>query len=120
MRKIFRPSLEGARQVLENQLDLAEDQDRHVKKVVLTGGFGQSPSLQNYLQAYLAKRESQKQRNIELIVPNNPSVLRWCTEGIGCADELADRLQWPEVPFFGLSTRDLAQFVSCNAAMGSS
>ena len=75
MRKIFRPSLEGARQVLENQLDLAEDQDGHVKKVILTGGFGQSPSLQNYLQAYLTKRQSQKQRNVELIVPNNPLVL---------------------------------------------
>jgi actin-related protein len=74
MKKIFRPSLEGARQVLENQLDLAEDQDRLVQKVILTGGFGQSPSLQNHLRAYLAKRASQKGRSPALIIPKNPSV----------------------------------------------
>lgn len=93
MRKIFRPSLEGARQVLENQLDLAEDQELYVEKVILTGGFGQSPSLQNYLKAYLAKRESQKKRSVQLVVPKNPSVFYWYTEEMRYADELADRLQ---------------------------
>ena len=75
MRNIFEPSLLGAKEVLENQLDLAENKDRRVERVILTGGFGQSPSLQSYLKAYLAERANLKGGNIDLIVPQSPSVI---------------------------------------------
>ncbi|KAF2624064.1 hypothetical protein BU25DRAFT_348820 [Macroventuria anomochaeta] len=73
MKNFFEPSLAGAKEVLENQLDLAENKDRRVEKVILTGGFGQSPSLQSYLRKYLAERTNAKGRNIDLVVPQNPS-----------------------------------------------
>jgi actin-related protein len=64
-----------AKEVLENQLELAENKNRRVEKVILTGGFGQSPSLQSHLRTYLAKRSESKKRKIALVVPRNPSVI---------------------------------------------
>jgi hypothetical protein len=72
MRKFFQPSLDCAKGVLENQLDLAENKNRRVGKVILTGGFGQSPSLQSHLRTYLAKRSEPNQTNITLVVPQSP------------------------------------------------
>lgn len=74
MKNIFLPSLDCAEKVLENQLELAENKHRRVEKVILTGGFGQSPSLQSHLRTYLAKRSESKKTKIALIVPTNPSV----------------------------------------------
>ncbi|CAN9285841.1 unnamed protein product [Alternaria alternata] len=73
MKKFFQPSLDCAKEVLENQLELAENKNRQVEKVILTGGFGQSPSLQSHLRNYLAKRADCKGAKIDLIVPRNPS-----------------------------------------------
>ena len=75
MRRFFEPSLLGAKQVLENQLDLAENKNRRVERVILTGGFGQSPSLRSYLKAYLAERADLKGGSIDLIAPQNSLVL---------------------------------------------
>lgn len=72
MRNFFEPSLLGARKVLENQLDLAENRNHRVERVILTGGFGQSPSLQKSLRAYLAERSKIKGGEIGMIVPKNP------------------------------------------------
>jgi len=72
MRNFFEPSLLGARKLLENQLDLAENRNHRVERVILTGGFGQSPSLKNYLRAYLTARSKIKGGEIGLIVPQDP------------------------------------------------
>ena len=74
MRRFFEPSLLGAKQVLENQLDLAENKHRRVDRVILTGGFGQSPSLRSYLRTYLAERTNLRRASIDLIAPQNPLV----------------------------------------------
>ncbi|KAH7385873.1 hypothetical protein BKA66DRAFT_548581 [Pyrenochaeta sp. MPI-SDFR-AT-0127] len=73
MKKFFEYSLQGVRSVLESQLDLAESQGCQVQKVILTGGFGQSPSLQSSLRTYLERRKNIRDWEIDLIVPNNPS-----------------------------------------------
>ncbi|KAF3049353.1 hypothetical protein E8E11_004565 [Didymella keratinophila] len=73
VKQFFGPSMEKAKEVLEGQLDLAEYKNQIVEKVILTGGFGQSPSLQSYLREYLVERERIKGRHIDLIVPKNPS-----------------------------------------------
>jgi actin-related protein len=75
MRKFFQPSLDCAKDVLKNQLELAENKNRRVEKVIVTGGFGQSPSLQSHLRTYLAKRSDSKRKKIDLIVPRSPSVI---------------------------------------------
>jgi hypothetical protein len=75
MRNFFQPSLVCAKEVLENQLELAENKNRRVEKVILTGGFGQSPSLQSYLRNYLAERSNANGRNIDLVIPRSPSVI---------------------------------------------
>jgi actin-related protein len=72
MGKIFEDSLLGVKGVLENQLEIAESKQYQVEKVILTGGFGQSPSLQSYLRTYLEERKDKGDWEIELIVPENP------------------------------------------------
>lgn len=74
MRELFEDSLEGVKGVLKNQLELAHSQGYRVRKVILTGGFGQSPSLQSRLRSYLTERMSIDNWEIDLIVPRNPSV----------------------------------------------
>jgi hypothetical protein len=74
MKRFFTDSLVGTRKVLENQLELAENKKERVVKVILTGGFGQSPSLQSHLRTYLAERTNGEEQTIDLIVPRNPSV----------------------------------------------
>ncbi|KAI8933218.1 hypothetical protein NX059_009853 [Plenodomus lindquistii] len=73
MRNFFEPSLIGAREVLEKQLDLAEEKGLRVEKVILTGGFGESPSLRSYLRNYLQDRPGIEGRSIDLVVPQNTS-----------------------------------------------
>lgn len=63
------------KEVLENQLELAESEGYRVQKVVLTGGFGQSPSLKSYLKTYLKGRMNINGWEMDLIVPKNPSVI---------------------------------------------
>jgi actin-related protein len=72
MSRLFEPSLLGVKEVLESQLEIAESKQHQVEKVILTGGFGQSPSLQSYLKTYLRERRNIKDWEIDLIVPENP------------------------------------------------
>lgn len=72
MKKFFEDSLLGSIGVLESQLDLAGSQGCQVEKVILTGGFGQSPSLQSSIREYLKSRKNIRDWEIELIVPMNP------------------------------------------------
>ncbi|KAF2124677.1 hypothetical protein P153DRAFT_325969 [Dothidotthia symphoricarpi CBS 119687] len=73
MSGFFEDSLAGVKEVLENQLELAESKNHRVEKIILTGGFSQSPSLQSYLRTYLAGRMNIRGWKIDLIVPQNPS-----------------------------------------------
>ncbi|KAF1849715.1 uncharacterized protein K460DRAFT_360566 [Cucurbitaria berberidis CBS 394.84] len=73
VRRLFKDSLEGVTDVLDNQLELAESLGHRVSKVIVTGGFGQSPSLQSHLKPYLEGRMMVTNRRMDLIVPNNPS-----------------------------------------------
>jgi actin-related protein len=72
MREFFEDSLTQSKDVLEGQLALAASQMKRVQKVILTGGFGQSPSLQSYLKTYLDQARNIDGREIEFIVPDNP------------------------------------------------
>lgn len=70
--KLFLPSLKAVRRVTQNQLKLAKEAHRHVEKIVLTGGFGQSPSLKSYLEVFLQDRAKISGLETHLIVPRNP------------------------------------------------
>ncbi|OAK96902.1 hypothetical protein IQ06DRAFT_351485 [Phaeosphaeriaceae sp. SRC1lsM3a] len=69
MKFFFEQSLQGVKKVLVSQLELAESREHRVKMVALTGGFGQSPSLQSFLREYLQERRNIDNEEIELIVP---------------------------------------------------
>lgn len=71
MREFFEPPLAGVKAMLERQLELVESKQHRVQKVILTGGFGQSPSLRSYLQAYLKGRRNIKDWGIDLVVPQS-------------------------------------------------
>lgn len=72
MKEFFEPSLKGVKTVLEKQLELAESEHHRVEKIILTGGFGQSPSLQSSLKDYLKGRPNTNGWPMELIVPKDP------------------------------------------------
>lgn len=78
MKSFFEDSWEGVKKVLVNQLELAESRGHCVQKIVLTGGFGQSPSLKSYLKKYLQERRNIENEHIELIVPRVGCVLSLC------------------------------------------
>jgi hypothetical protein len=72
-RGFFEPSLAGVNAMLDRQLELAESKQlRRVQIVILTGGFGQSPSLRSYIQAYLNGCKNIKDWEIDLVVPQSP------------------------------------------------
>ncbi|PVH99820.1 hypothetical protein DM02DRAFT_629036 [Periconia macrospinosa] len=68
---IFKDSLRGTRDLLKRQLQLAED--KAVQKVILTGGFGQSPALQDYLRKQLGEYNKAHSTTIALLIPRSPS-----------------------------------------------
>ena len=83
--RIYRYSLKGSRSVLEEQLEMAKVKEHAVQvrnttsfltcsspgfqKVLLTGGFGQSPFLQSYLRRWLADQTNLAGQKISLIMP---------------------------------------------------
>ncbi|KAF2993988.1 hypothetical protein E8E13_001711 [Curvularia kusanoi] len=73
LRKFFKEPLEKTKALLQNQLEQAEEANKRVKKVILTGGFGQSPSLQSHLGSYLQKRLNRGRKDIQLVASDNPS-----------------------------------------------
>ncbi|KAJ4299563.1 hypothetical protein N0V90_004809 [Kalmusia sp. IMI 367209] len=70
-RKIFEHSLRGTKTLLIRQLELAEGKGK--MKVILTGGFGQSPALQHYLRKHLGGYNKEKQTKLDLLIPKSPS-----------------------------------------------
>ncbi|ORY16547.1 Hsp70 family protein-like protein [Clohesyomyces aquaticus] len=67
------PSLKGTKRMLKAQLELAKDRAYSVSKVILTGGFGQSPSLQSYLHSCVRKERNFEEGEITLLTASSPS-----------------------------------------------
>ncbi|OCL11764.1 hypothetical protein AOQ84DRAFT_361216 [Glonium stellatum] len=65
-KKLFKPSLEGVARVMMDQLRMAQQKGRKVKKIILIGGFGQSESLSAYLRDTLEKECGLEDKNIVL------------------------------------------------------
>ncbi|RYO02838.1 hypothetical protein AA0121_g13233 [Alternaria tenuissima] len=69
MEKIFEPSLVGAAEVLQNQLELAKNKNRPVHMVLLVGAFSESPALRKHIRDILEHQD----RKIGLVTPSDPS-----------------------------------------------
>lgn len=72
LKGFFKYSLGGVKKVLSSQLELAQSEGYRIQKVILTGGFGQSPSLQSSLRKFLKERKEVSGWDIDLVVPDNP------------------------------------------------
>jgi hypothetical protein len=57
MRDCFWPSLRGVRTLVESQIKQAGDKGYAVSKVIFSGGFSQSPSLQSWMTAHVLKEK---------------------------------------------------------------
>lgn len=64
---VFKDSLDGVTEVLKEQLEAAKHAKCCVQKVILTGGFGQSPSLRSHLRKELIKLKNFNNEKIELV-----------------------------------------------------
>ncbi|KAH7067280.1 hypothetical protein BKA63DRAFT_521873 [Paraphoma chrysanthemicola] len=73
IKKFFAAPLKGVEEVLDSQLERAQNAGCRVEKIILTGGFGQSPSLKSHLENYLAKKLYAIGDRPKLIVPRSPS-----------------------------------------------
>ncbi|KAH7083967.1 hypothetical protein FB567DRAFT_581428 [Paraphoma chrysanthemicola] len=73
IKKFFAAPLRGVEEVLDSQLERAKNAGCRVEKIILTGGFGQSPSLKSHLENYLAKKLYAIGDRPKLIVPRSPS-----------------------------------------------
>ncbi|KIX02790.1 uncharacterized protein Z518_08732 [Rhinocladiella mackenziei CBS 650.93] len=81
MKEVFKPCLRGVVKLMRKQLQQAKearDEARgagargfNVQKVILIGGFGESPSLQNHLRDVLSKERNLLGQPIELIRPHS-------------------------------------------------
>ena len=71
MKEIFDPVLKGVVDILKEQLKAAKDPaiGLNVTKVVLIGGFSESPSLEQVLKSYLARQQNLRGLPIELLIP---------------------------------------------------
>ena len=67
MQPIFNESLETIKSLLTDQIELAYDKGIQVDKVVLVGGFGDSPALKHLLKACLTRLSTKHDTNIQLI-----------------------------------------------------
>lgn len=70
MEKIFEPSLVGAAEVLQDQLELAKKKNQPVHMVLLVSAFGESPALREHVKNILKHPD----RKILLVTPSDPSV----------------------------------------------
>ncbi|PVI00853.1 hypothetical protein DM02DRAFT_671732 [Periconia macrospinosa] len=70
---IFQDSLDGVTEVVDKQLASAEKANCCVQKVILTGGFGQSPSLRSHLKKHLSGRENIRNGKIEFVAASGLS-----------------------------------------------
>ncbi|KAF2808780.1 uncharacterized protein BDZ99DRAFT_39748 [Mytilinidion resinicola] len=63
----FLHSLDGAAEVMHDQLEQARHAGLYMRKVILTGGFSQSPALRTRLQKELRRRKMDFGESIELV-----------------------------------------------------
>ncbi|ETN47239.1 uncharacterized protein HMPREF1541_01431 [Cyphellophora europaea CBS 101466] len=71
IRDVFEPSLKGTTDLLEKQLRLAEERGLIVNKVIVVGGFGESPSLRVRIRQVLANHSNGSGEEIEAIWPRH-------------------------------------------------
>lgn len=66
---IFKEPLQGVSELMRRQLRAAEEKELSVSRVILIGGFGQSPSLKSHLEKVLRKERNYRGLPIELKKP---------------------------------------------------
>ncbi|OBT51183.1 hypothetical protein VE04_08148 [Pseudogymnoascus sp. 24MN13] len=69
LKEIFVPFLEKVAVLMRAQLNGAKEKGLNVKKVILIGGFADSPSLRSYITRELAMMQNHKGDRINLILP---------------------------------------------------
>ena len=70
---MFEPSLKGTEDLLERQLDQAVEKRITVSKVIVVGGFGESPSLQNRLTNLVGSKTNLAGGEIDILWPDKVS-----------------------------------------------
>lgn len=65
MYDVFKDCLRGISDLMLKQLNAAKDKGVNVQTVILTGGFGESPSLRNHLKKVLRKERNQLNQPID-------------------------------------------------------
>lgn len=70
MKNVFKGCLRKTADLLREQLRSAKEAGFAVQKVVLVGGFGHSPSLENHLKGVLAGERNSLRQPIKLMLPN--------------------------------------------------
>ena len=74
LQALFDDSLKAIEHLMLEQIENARGKNTDVDKVVLVGGFGDSPALKGHLKASLRKHNEQHRTNIKLILtPPNTS-----------------------------------------------
>jgi molecular chaperone DnaK (HSP70) len=66
MMGVFRDCLRGVEELMLKQLNAAKMKNVNVQTVILTGGFGESPSLRNHLKKMLRKERNMLNQPIDL------------------------------------------------------
>jgi hypothetical protein len=67
MRNIFDPSLKTIDKLMQDQIYHAISEDIGIDKVVLVGGFGDSPALKEYLSASLQRINENEDKSLQLV-----------------------------------------------------
>ncbi|KFY61304.1 hypothetical protein V496_05074 [Pseudogymnoascus sp. VKM F-4515 (FW-2607)] len=65
MYKVFKDCLDGTKDLMLEQLNQAKTKGVNVQTVILTGGFGESPSLRNHLKKILRKQRNLLNQEID-------------------------------------------------------
>ncbi len=68
MEGIFMPSLKTIADLMDIQINTALKNEARVDKVILVGGFGDSPALKDYIAKAIASINERKNTDIDLIV----------------------------------------------------
>lgn len=71
IRDVFEPSLKGTAELLKRQLELAKDKNLTVSKLVVVGGFGESPSLRARIREVLTAHCDEDSRAIGVLWPKD-------------------------------------------------
>ena len=70
IKEMFEPSLTGTTDLLERQLDQAFKERLTVSKLIVVGGFGESPSLRNRLTKLVESKRNLAGNEIDIIWPD--------------------------------------------------